>query len=153
MMVLPGSSVNPPAVREWFVYPGNDLKEADMVEPVPLSLPSTCSVFIAVFATFVLANLKCACNVVKSIQELYKGCNIICYFFKGFIVHVQSHFDLVVVNLPIGFKNIFMKYSLFTYIFTIFIVCAKICIVFSPRLDVQVKSPAWTCCGLVVALK
>lgn len=37
-----GSSIDPPAVREWFVYPGNPLKEADMVEPVPVCLPSTC---------------------------------------------------------------------------------------------------------------
>lgn len=41
-LVLPGSSTDAPAVREWFVYPGNHLKEADMVEPVPVCLPSTC---------------------------------------------------------------------------------------------------------------
>ncbi|XP_068587179.1 constitutive coactivator of peroxisome proliferator-activated receptor gamma [Cebidichthys violaceus] len=34
-----GSSVDLPAVREWFVYPGNPLKEPDMVHPVPISLP------------------------------------------------------------------------------------------------------------------
>ncbi|XP_074469019.1 constitutive coactivator of peroxisome proliferator-activated receptor gamma [Sebastes fasciatus] len=34
-----GSSVDLPAIREWFVYPGNLLKEPDMVHPVPLSLP------------------------------------------------------------------------------------------------------------------
>ncbi|XP_078139466.1 constitutive coactivator of peroxisome proliferator-activated receptor gamma [Centroberyx gerrardi] len=33
------SSMDVPAVREWFVYPGNPLKEPDMVYPVPLSLP------------------------------------------------------------------------------------------------------------------
>ncbi|XP_073321091.1 constitutive coactivator of peroxisome proliferator-activated receptor gamma [Pagrus major] len=34
-----GSSVNLPAIREWFVYPGNPLREPDMVHPVPVSLP------------------------------------------------------------------------------------------------------------------
>ncbi|XP_067447979.1 constitutive coactivator of peroxisome proliferator-activated receptor gamma [Thunnus thynnus] len=29
----------PPAIREWFVYPGNPLKEPDLVHPVPVSLP------------------------------------------------------------------------------------------------------------------
>ncbi|XP_077480618.1 constitutive coactivator of peroxisome proliferator-activated receptor gamma [Stigmatopora argus] len=32
-------SVEPPAIREWFVYPGNSLKEPDMVLPVPLDIP------------------------------------------------------------------------------------------------------------------
>ncbi|XP_056269188.1 constitutive coactivator of peroxisome proliferator-activated receptor gamma isoform X2 [Pseudoliparis swirei] len=34
-----GSSVDLPAIREWFVYPGNPLKEPDMVHPVAISLP------------------------------------------------------------------------------------------------------------------
>ncbi|XP_041799062.1 constitutive coactivator of peroxisome proliferator-activated receptor gamma isoform X2 [Chelmon rostratus] len=34
-----GSSVDLPAVKEWFVYPGNPLKEPDMVHPVPVCLP------------------------------------------------------------------------------------------------------------------
>ncbi|XP_054471763.1 constitutive coactivator of peroxisome proliferator-activated receptor gamma [Anoplopoma fimbria] len=34
-----GSSVDLPAIREWFVYPGNPLKEPDVVYPVPVSLP------------------------------------------------------------------------------------------------------------------
>ncbi|XP_034385334.1 LOW QUALITY PROTEIN: constitutive coactivator of peroxisome proliferator-activated receptor gamma [Cyclopterus lumpus] len=34
-----GSSVDLPAIREWFVYPGNPLKEPDMVHPVQISLP------------------------------------------------------------------------------------------------------------------
>uniref|UniRef100_A0A3B4T2K2 Family with sequence similarity 120B n=1 Tax=Seriola dumerili TaxID=41447 RepID=A0A3B4T2K2_SERDU len=34
-----GSTVDTPAIREWFVYPGNPLKEPDMVQPLPLSLP------------------------------------------------------------------------------------------------------------------
>uniref|UniRef100_A0A8C4ECK2 Constitutive coactivator of peroxisome proliferator-activated receptor gamma n=1 Tax=Dicentrarchus labrax TaxID=13489 RepID=A0A8C4ECK2_DICLA len=34
-----GSSVDLPAIREWFVYPGNPLKEPDMVHPLPTSLP------------------------------------------------------------------------------------------------------------------
>uniref|UniRef100_A0A665UD38 Asteroid domain-containing protein n=1 Tax=Echeneis naucrates TaxID=173247 RepID=A0A665UD38_ECHNA len=33
-----GSTADPPAVKEWFVYPGNPLKEPDMVHPVPFSL-------------------------------------------------------------------------------------------------------------------
>ncbi|KAG7236015.1 hypothetical protein INR49_001413 [Caranx melampygus] len=35
-----GSSVDTPAIKEWFVHPGNPLKEADMVHPVPVNLPS-----------------------------------------------------------------------------------------------------------------
>ncbi|XP_040017743.2 constitutive coactivator of peroxisome proliferator-activated receptor gamma isoform X1 [Gasterosteus aculeatus] len=34
-----GSSVDLPAIREWFVYGGNPLKEPDMVHPVPVHLP------------------------------------------------------------------------------------------------------------------
>ncbi|XP_059201585.1 constitutive coactivator of peroxisome proliferator-activated receptor gamma [Centropristis striata] len=34
-----GSSIDLPAVKEWFVYPGNPLKEPDMVHPIPVSLP------------------------------------------------------------------------------------------------------------------
>ncbi|XP_035016308.2 constitutive coactivator of peroxisome proliferator-activated receptor gamma [Hippoglossus stenolepis] len=34
-----GSTVDTPAIREWFVFPGNPLKEPDMVHPVPVSLP------------------------------------------------------------------------------------------------------------------
>ncbi|KAL6113241.1 fam120b [Pungitius sinensis] len=34
-----GSSVDLPAIREWFVYRGNPLKEPDMVHPVPVRLP------------------------------------------------------------------------------------------------------------------
>ncbi|XP_070759002.1 constitutive coactivator of peroxisome proliferator-activated receptor gamma [Enoplosus armatus] len=34
-----GSSMDLPAIREWFVYPGNPLQEPDMVHPVPISLP------------------------------------------------------------------------------------------------------------------
>ncbi|XP_008308755.1 constitutive coactivator of peroxisome proliferator-activated receptor gamma [Cynoglossus semilaevis] len=34
-----GSSVDPPVIREWFVYPGNPLKEPDLVPPAQLSLP------------------------------------------------------------------------------------------------------------------
>uniref|UniRef100_A0A3Q3EUM3 Family with sequence similarity 120 member B n=1 Tax=Labrus bergylta TaxID=56723 RepID=A0A3Q3EUM3_9LABR len=30
---------DPPVIREWFVYPGNPLKDPDMVHPVPISLP------------------------------------------------------------------------------------------------------------------
>ncbi|KAK5935131.1 hypothetical protein CgunFtcFv8_020517 [Champsocephalus gunnari] len=33
-----GSRVDLPAIREWFVYAGNALKEPDMVHPVPISL-------------------------------------------------------------------------------------------------------------------
>ncbi|KAM3624756.1 uncharacterized protein V6R79_001068 [Siganus canaliculatus] len=33
------SGVDLPAVREWFVYPGNQLRGPDMVDPVPISLP------------------------------------------------------------------------------------------------------------------
>ncbi|XP_034536819.1 constitutive coactivator of peroxisome proliferator-activated receptor gamma [Notolabrus celidotus] len=33
-----GSNVNLPAMKEWFVYPGNPLQEPDMVHPVPISL-------------------------------------------------------------------------------------------------------------------
>lgn len=33
-----GSTVDLPAIREWFVFPGNPLKEPDIVHPVPLSL-------------------------------------------------------------------------------------------------------------------
>lgn len=33
------STVDLPTIREWFVYPGNPLKEPDMVHPVPISLP------------------------------------------------------------------------------------------------------------------
>ncbi|XP_057673354.1 constitutive coactivator of peroxisome proliferator-activated receptor gamma [Corythoichthys intestinalis] len=33
------NTVEPPAIREWFVYPGNPLKEPDMVLPVPLDNP------------------------------------------------------------------------------------------------------------------
>lgn len=39
-----GSSVDPPVIREWFVYPGNPLKEPDLVPPAQLSLPRTVSV-------------------------------------------------------------------------------------------------------------
>ncbi|XP_035855286.1 constitutive coactivator of peroxisome proliferator-activated receptor gamma isoform X2 [Sander lucioperca] len=34
-----GSHVDLPAIREWFVYSGNPLKEPDMVHPVPLGFP------------------------------------------------------------------------------------------------------------------
>ncbi|XP_022049234.2 constitutive coactivator of peroxisome proliferator-activated receptor gamma [Acanthochromis polyacanthus] len=34
-----GNTVNIPAIKEWFVYPGNPLKEPDMVQPVPVRLP------------------------------------------------------------------------------------------------------------------
>ncbi|XP_039989941.1 constitutive coactivator of peroxisome proliferator-activated receptor gamma isoform X2 [Xiphias gladius] len=34
-----GSTADTPAIREWFVYPGNPLKEPDMVHPVPVGLP------------------------------------------------------------------------------------------------------------------
>ncbi|XP_027871311.1 constitutive coactivator of peroxisome proliferator-activated receptor gamma isoform X1 [Xiphophorus couchianus] len=34
-----GSSVDAPAIREWFVFPGNPLKEADTVHPVPINIP------------------------------------------------------------------------------------------------------------------
>ncbi|XP_077376110.1 constitutive coactivator of peroxisome proliferator-activated receptor gamma isoform X2 [Festucalex cinctus] len=33
------STVEPPAIREWLVYPGNPLKEPDMVLPVPICIP------------------------------------------------------------------------------------------------------------------
>lgn len=33
-----GSTVDPPVVKEWFVYPGNPLNEPDLVHPIPLSL-------------------------------------------------------------------------------------------------------------------
>ncbi|XP_029986746.1 constitutive coactivator of peroxisome proliferator-activated receptor gamma isoform X2 [Sphaeramia orbicularis] len=33
-----GSTVDPPAVKEWFVYPGNSLNEPDLVHPIPLNL-------------------------------------------------------------------------------------------------------------------
>uniref|UniRef100_A0A3B5AVJ2 Family with sequence similarity 120B n=1 Tax=Stegastes partitus TaxID=144197 RepID=A0A3B5AVJ2_9TELE len=35
-----GSTVDRPAIKEWFVFPGNPLKEPDMVHPVPVSLPA-----------------------------------------------------------------------------------------------------------------
>ena len=41
MCVFSDSIVEPPAIREWFVYPGNPLKEPDLVHPVPVSLPCT----------------------------------------------------------------------------------------------------------------
>nr|XP_019963762.1 PREDICTED: constitutive coactivator of peroxisome proliferator-activated receptor gamma isoform X1 [Paralichthys olivaceus]XP_019963763.1 PREDICTED: constitutive coactivator of peroxisome proliferator-activated receptor gamma isoform X1 [Paralichthys olivaceus]XP_019963764.1 PREDICTED: constitutive coactivator of peroxisome proliferator-activated receptor gamma isoform X1 [Paralichthys olivaceus] len=34
-----GSTVDTPAIREWFVFPGNPLKEPHMVHPVPVNLP------------------------------------------------------------------------------------------------------------------
>ncbi|XP_047435717.1 constitutive coactivator of peroxisome proliferator-activated receptor gamma isoform X2 [Mugil cephalus] len=34
-----GSDVDLPAIREWFVFPGNPLKEPDIVHPVPVTLP------------------------------------------------------------------------------------------------------------------
>nr|XP_004539526.2 constitutive coactivator of peroxisome proliferator-activated receptor gamma [Maylandia zebra] len=34
-----GRIVDPPAIREWFVFPGNPLKEPDIVHPLPVSLP------------------------------------------------------------------------------------------------------------------
>ncbi|XP_050933522.1 constitutive coactivator of peroxisome proliferator-activated receptor gamma isoform X2 [Lates calcarifer] len=34
-----GSTVDTPAMKEWFVYPGNPLREPDLVHPVPVSLP------------------------------------------------------------------------------------------------------------------
>lgn len=34
-----GSPVDYPAIKEWFVYPRNPLKEPDLVHPVPISLP------------------------------------------------------------------------------------------------------------------
>ncbi|XP_038150562.1 constitutive coactivator of peroxisome proliferator-activated receptor gamma isoform X2 [Cyprinodon tularosa] len=34
------SSADVPAIKEWFVFPGNTLKEADMVQPVPVNIPS-----------------------------------------------------------------------------------------------------------------
>lgn len=34
-----GSAVDVPAIKEWFVFPGNPLKEPDMVHPIPVSLP------------------------------------------------------------------------------------------------------------------
>ncbi|XP_017274279.1 constitutive coactivator of peroxisome proliferator-activated receptor gamma [Kryptolebias marmoratus] len=33
------TTVDFPVIKEWFVYPGNPLKEADMVQPVPINLP------------------------------------------------------------------------------------------------------------------
>lgn len=33
-----GINVKPPAMKEWFVYPGNPLREPEMVPPVPLNL-------------------------------------------------------------------------------------------------------------------
>lgn len=33
--------MDPPAIREWFVFPGNLLKEPDIVHPLPVSLPCT----------------------------------------------------------------------------------------------------------------
>ncbi|XP_077420629.1 constitutive coactivator of peroxisome proliferator-activated receptor gamma isoform X2 [Vanacampus margaritifer] len=33
------STVEPPAIREWLVYPGNPLEEPDMVLPVPICVP------------------------------------------------------------------------------------------------------------------
>ncbi|XP_056134628.1 constitutive coactivator of peroxisome proliferator-activated receptor gamma [Lampris incognitus] len=36
-----GNSVEVPLVKEWFVYPGNTLKEPDMVKPVPFNLPGS----------------------------------------------------------------------------------------------------------------
>ncbi|KAJ8248359.1 hypothetical protein GJAV_G00241160 [Gymnothorax javanicus] len=35
----PEGSSSPHVVKEWFVYPGNQLKEPDLVSPVPLGLP------------------------------------------------------------------------------------------------------------------
>lgn len=34
-----GPTVDYPVIKEWFVYPGNLLKEADVVHPVPVHLP------------------------------------------------------------------------------------------------------------------
>ncbi|KAM4592463.1 constitutive coactivator of peroxisome proliferator-activated receptor gamma [Odontesthes bonariensis] len=34
-----GNTVDIPAMREWFVFPGNPLKEPDLVSPVPIILP------------------------------------------------------------------------------------------------------------------
>lgn len=58
VLVLSGSSIDPPAVREWFVYPGNPLKEADMVEPVPVCLPSTCKCLNGCLCHFFLGWLE-----------------------------------------------------------------------------------------------
>lgn len=44
--VLSGSSAEFPAVKEWFVYPGNPLQEPDMVHPRPASLPCTVSAYL-----------------------------------------------------------------------------------------------------------
>ncbi|KAM7406281.1 hypothetical protein PAMP_000669 [Pampus punctatissimus] len=33
-----GSITEPPAIREWFVYPGNLLREPELIHPVPVSL-------------------------------------------------------------------------------------------------------------------
>ncbi|XP_061670264.1 constitutive coactivator of peroxisome proliferator-activated receptor gamma [Syngnathoides biaculeatus] len=33
------STVEPPVIREWFVYPGNPLTEPDMVLPIPICVP------------------------------------------------------------------------------------------------------------------
>ncbi|KAM4743596.1 constitutive coactivator of peroxisome proliferator-activated receptor gamma isoform 2-T2 [Anableps anableps] len=40
-----GSTVDVPAIREWFVFPGNPLKEADTVHPVPINIPSFLTIF------------------------------------------------------------------------------------------------------------
>nr|XP_057945614.1 constitutive coactivator of peroxisome proliferator-activated receptor gamma isoform X1 [Doryrhamphus excisus] len=43
LLLLNGDDDNgaeePPAIREWFVYPGNPLKEPHMVQPVPVNFP------------------------------------------------------------------------------------------------------------------
>uniref|UniRef100_A0A8C6UWB6 Family with sequence similarity 120B n=1 Tax=Neogobius melanostomus TaxID=47308 RepID=A0A8C6UWB6_9GOBI len=38
LLLQNGTDINPPAIKEWFVYPGNPLKEPEMVPPVPLNL-------------------------------------------------------------------------------------------------------------------
>ncbi|KAK7913382.1 hypothetical protein WMY93_013593 [Mugilogobius chulae] len=38
LLLLHDADGNPPAIKEWFVYPGNPLKEAEMIHPSPLKM-------------------------------------------------------------------------------------------------------------------
>ena len=45
--VFSGTSTQGPAVKEWFVFAGNPLKEPELVHPVPVSMSGTVTCFIA----------------------------------------------------------------------------------------------------------
>lgn len=40
-LAFSGSTLDIPVIKEWFVYPGNPLKEPDTVHPVPVNFSCT----------------------------------------------------------------------------------------------------------------